>query len=515
MVMALDFIYRKYLFDYDNGTEKKLWSIDASPFGFTVQHGDGEAQQQKFDNELDCQNEAIRLMNEKRSEGYVEVRNDINRPGSYYDFTDHISQKASWYSAEAAIAILRLVQNMMGFTEEEKKVLFTYFRNVKELYIDLRHVEVAIMLRSDSKLECIMDCRIMLSEEKVVVDYFTLDAEPVYIEKAFTPAFKEAFAEFLKKYEKGSWVDKEQAEKAAVERQEKDTVRRKKLIPLFQKNLISYPHTYLPNKLENAIIKLYGGTRRDPAPYSEMLDNELILLLECARDMPKKKVDYETLLTNFYRTLNDLCRPLSLKRVKALLHQVMNEGVIPDPIRFYLGDNDFAPWEKELVGMEEKMDPEKLEQVKPLVERVVNSIDDYLLAWRFTHVRIYIKERVGAVEERGLFRAAGKHPQLEPLVAQYVNKLIEAIRVYPLYEDYGSSTAIWRGYIGASAVAALASFNPPKYDDTLLTYLDILEKVAGDFFDELLSDIYCSWEKGKVPALPKTFAKYPALQSRR
>lgn len=511
--MALDFVYRKYSFDYDNGTEKKVWSLDVSPWGFTVQDGDAETRQYKFDNELDCQNEAIRLMDEKRNEGYVEVRNDIKKPVNYCEFTDYISQQASWYSAEAIIAMLRLVQNNMNLSVEEQKVLFIYLKHVRELYIELRHTEIAVKLRSDSKHKAIMDCRILLNIEKVIIDYFTLDAAPVYIEKDFTIAFKEVLIEFLIKYGKDNWVDKELAEKAVAERREKDTMRRKKLTPLFQKNLIDYPNMFLPNKLENAIIKLYGGTRRDPSPYRKMLDNELVLLLECVRDMPRKKVDYDTILTNFYRTLEDLCRPLSLKKVKALLHQVMEEGMIPDPRKIYLGDNDFENWEKDIFRVEEKVDPDNAEQVKSVLEKILKNIDDYLNSWRFSRVRIYLTFQYSSVGERGLFRATGKHAELEPLVEQYVVKLIEASKVYPLYEDYGTSTGVWRGYVGASAVAVLAAFNPSKYDDTLLSYLKILEKVPQDDFEDILSDIYHSWDKNNIPHLPKTFTKYPELQN--
>jgi len=505
--MALNFVCRKYSFDYDNGIEKKIWSIDIFQWGFTIQDGDSEAIQQKFDNELDCQNEAIRLMDEKRKEGYVEVHNDIKKPGKYNEYTDYMSQQATWYSLQAIIAIIRLVKNTMDLSDEEKRLLYFYLEHVKELYIELRHTEIAIKVRGDSKLKAIMDCRILLNDEKIIIDYLTNNTS-IYIEKDFTGPFKESFAEFLKTYGKDKWIDEELAEKATIERQEKDAERRKKLIPLYEKYLIKYPNRYRPNRIEDALIQLYGGTKRDPSPYREMLDNELILLLECVRDLPENKVGYETLLTNFYHILDDTRRSLSLKRVKALLHQVMVEGIIPDPRRVYLGDSDFESWETSILKIEEKMDPDKIEQVRPIVERIVHNIDEYFLTWRFGRVSIYLTQPDGAVGERGLFRAAGRHPELEPLIEQYVEKLMEAIEVYPLYEDYDG----WRGYIGASAVAVLAAFNPSKHDDTLLTYLKIVKKVAGKDFDDVLSDMRGSWNKDNIPNLPKTFAKYPALQ---
>ncbi len=503
--MALNFVCRKYSFDYDNGIEKKIWSIDIFQWGFTIQDDDAEAIQQKFDNELDCQNEAIRLMKEKRKEGYVEVYNDIKKSLKYNEYTDYISQQATWYSLEAIIAILRMIQNTMDLSDEEKRLLYLYLEHVKELYIELRHTEIAIKLCGGSKLKAIMDCRISLNDEKIIIDYLTNNTS-VYIEKKITGPFKEAFAEFLKTYGKDKWIDEELAEKATIERQEKDAERRKKLIPLFEKYLIKYPNRYRPNRLKNALIELYGGTRTFPS-YRKMLDNELILLLKCARDLPEKKVSYDTLLTNFYHILEDLNRSLSLKRVKALLHQVIHEGVIPDPRRFYLGDNDFEPWERGIMKIQEKMDPDKA-QVKLILERIVHNIDEYFLTWRFGSVSIYLTQPDGAVGERGLFRAAGRHPELEPLIEQYVEKLMEAIEVYPLYEDYDG----WRGYIGASAVAVLAAFNPSKYDDTLLMYVKTVKKVAGKDFEDVLSDIRGSWNKDNIPNLPKTFAKYPALQ---
>lgn len=237
----------------------------------------------------------------------------------------------------------------------------------------------------------------------------------------------------------------------------------------------------------------------------------------CIKDVlsQKKALPKEKLIDNAYHVLNALGARIPLKRLAELVEngELPSRSVLDEP-------HEWAYWEQQMVteGTKENLQSfainfKKKEDLESTLQRMVEHFDDYCMFWRYSFFPdswyiTNLSRKNHRHNERDLYIAIAKFPELEPLVTAYVEKITEANRRQPLLTVSGKLSPR-----GLYAAAVMAFFNDAN-NEKMLAYIKSFD-VAGTpiALDSEMHTIGSLWrEIGRKPELPKTFAAYPDLQ---
>lgn len=230
------------------------------------------------------------------------------------------------------------------------------------------------------------------------------------------------------------------------------------------------------------------------------------------------KIDKQKLLINAYQILIYIRCRVPLCKLQEMLD---TQTILP--YELVLDNSNWAWWEQEekddrdftrnLLSINIHLD--KKEEVKGVLNNLVDHFDDYLLAWKYTtdNFRVMnLSEKYKCYHEDYFFRAILPYTDLESYVVSYVEKITDHNKnKYVLYSMLPDDDTIPVA-IGASAAGLMAFWNENN-DEKLLEYINSIPVRYHDCtYASVFNYIKKVWtEGGHTPNLPKTFAVYPQL----
>lgn len=283
---------------------------------------------------------------------------------------------------------------------------------------------------------------------------------------------KVKFVDFLNEHQKGKWtsdgtIERLEEEKEKKKQEEAYNNRIKRIIDKeYKKNYI-----YLSLALNDA----YGWDLERGNSYPKALRSDDVAIRNHIFEWLKTKLkqDYNTLMRKTYIMLYQT-QKLPLAKLKEAYNDLKNKKEIE--VADLYKNMKFEEWETITLPLLEIASKDAVEDIKKAIRYICDNADTYILQMRYMNkeVKILCKEEGIRWGERLLFRFGASHPDLEPNVLSFVQKLIAYNQDYPTFYTNLSNTTDGTEALGVTAVALLGVYNGTKYDKLIANYLETL-----------------------------------------
>ena len=409
----------------------------------------------------------------------------------YTEFADNKCEYGIWENPSAVKAITQELAALHELKDEEVEIMNRLIGYADKLLIELMFGIIRIREGKVKGTGNPYSCMIFYGLDSISV----MSPPSLFASISMSPSFKQWLADYLEENGKAKWISEEAKQQSPVEKQ-KQNAKEKKYKTIFNKYLQVYD-----DRFQSFLF--------DKTMFCNISDKDFPILFDCIKSKLKRG-SYENLLTNAYKILHEIDRHLPLKKVEQLFAEIKEEKT-PDPKALY-SDCVFESWEREDQFKDHEMNPNNADEVKSMLELIVNNIGSFLHRRRFFMFHLSIKDtskKDATVYEDRIFEVAIQYPEMQSLVEQFVCKFTEYNKIYPIHYLYGYS-AMKNMPVGHIAAASLAAYDNKKYDTQIVEFLQTIEHT--DWFEQSCKEMRSFWKRNKINLdLPQTFVKYPQL----